>query len=278
MLPVVTLSILLSAPGAAKATSAAFDPNGGPEPVVVLLEAHSSGMVIGSDTPSLVVYENRLALQLRTNKAEQAFEYVAQTLDERTYGALLARLGSLTSGTRWKPSYDAAPGVTDQGGGTRVYLRMGDTAVVTRVRGFDFDTRGLGDAATNERFREAAAQVPAELRAVVKELRTLSLPAARKWEPPFIEMKLSPYRYVPDRSVAWPARWPGLQSERSIRRGNDSYSIYLSGTQKRELERFVSRRKPSDAVELGGRKWDFDSRFVFPAEPTWRKAFSSLRE
>ncbi len=276
LLPLVALSVLLSAPGAVKAPSV-FDPYAGPQPVVVLLETNPWLMVIGSDTPRLVVYENRLVLQLRTKQGDEGYEYVAQTLDERAYGALLGRLGSLAAGAKWKPSYDAAPGVTDQGA-TSVYLRIGNPSVVTRVFGFDFDPKHIGDPSTYKRIEQAAAQVPADLRAVVNELRTLSLPAARKWEPQFIEIMLWRYENAPDRSVAWPARWPGLRSERSIRRGHDSYSIYLSGTQRGALERFLSRRKPRGAVELGGRKWAAEYRFVFPAEPTWRKAFSSLRE
>jgi len=263
-------AFLFSALGQVEATSS-FDPYSGPKPVAVLVEMDPWLMVLGSDTPSFALYENRLAIQLRRKQAGEGYEYVAQTLDEDVYSELLARLRSLTAGTPWKPTYDAAPGITDQGT-TSVYVRTGGTAVVTQVYGFN--TKGFGQPSIDQRLSKAAANVPTNLRALVKELRTFSLPAAQRWQPQYIEVMLWPYQHAPDPSIAWPARWPGLKSKWSKNHGDDFYSIYLPGKELVALEQFLSSRKPRGAVELEGRKWSVDYRFVFPREPEWREAFS----
>jgi hypothetical protein len=248
-----------------------FDPYAGPEPVIVLLEANPWLTVIGSDTPALVVYDNRCAIQLRAATSGGEAEYVAQTLDERTYAGLLDRMSLLNAGSRIRQHYDAAPGVYDLST-TSVFVRAGAASVTTSIYGLDFSRPKGFDV---DRFSAASAQVPTVVRALISKLRTLNLPGAKPWKPQYLEVMFWPYEYAPDPSINWPARWPGFQSKWSKTRGNDSHSIYLPGSEVDALRGFLSSGKPRGAIALAGKKWAVAWRFVFPHEPVWRKPFVS---
>jgi hypothetical protein len=80
-----------------------------------------------------------------------------------------------------------------------------------------------------------------------------------------------PFDHAKEVSIIWPKDWPGLDSARAIKR-RDSYSIFLDGSMRAELQKLLSQRKETGAVEIGGKKWAVEFRSVFPSEPVWRKA------
>ncbi len=62
-------------------------------------------------------------------------------------------------------------------------------------------------------------------------------------------------------------------SDRTVKRREGSYSIFLDAALESELVNFLSKRKKKGAIEIGGKKWAASVRPVFPSEPVWRKAF-----
>lgn len=77
-----------------------------------------------------------------------------------------------------------------------------------------------------------------------------------------------PYEYAPDRSIDWPADWPGLTSEHSVRRGN-AYSIFVPAADLERLIAFLGTRRERGAVQIGGRKWAASIRLPIPMERMW---------
>ncbi len=67
---------------------------------------------------------------------------------------------------------------------------------------------------------------------------------------------LWPYEYASEPSIAWPKDWPSLSSKDTIKRGADSWSVYLPGELMPQLEAFVKtpkgkRRCPDRGQEDG---------------------------
>jgi hypothetical protein len=77
-----------------------------------------------------------------------------------------------------------------------------------------------------------------------------------------------PYDYAPEPSIIWPSEWPGLQSERTIRRG-ESYSVYVPSADLDALRDFLRSRNERGAVEIDGAKWAVSLRTPFPGEESW---------
>ena len=92
-----------------------------------------------------------------------------------------------------------------------------------------------------------------------------------------MEVMIWPYENAPDASSVWPKEWPGINSQRSMKRG-DSYSIFLDGALLPKLRKFLETGKARGAVEIGGKKWDVSYRFAFPSEPVWRNEFYGAAE
>lgn len=95
------------------------------------------------------------------------------------------------------------------------------------------------------------------------------LTGAQAWIPEQLEVMLWNYSYAPDTSIQWPSHWPGLNHSATLKHEN-SYSIFLPGTQEDALIAFLATRKEKGAVELAGKKWAVSYRPVFPA---WRSAY-----
>lgn len=119
--------------------------------------------------------------------------------------------------------------------------------------------------------RREADPLPQSVAALHKHLVGRTCEGA-PWIPEHVEVMLSPYEYAPEKSIRWPAEWPGLDSREAAQRG-DSYSIYLPGSRLKELRAFLQTRNAKGAVDVGGKKWMASYRHVFPSEPVWSKAF-----
>ena len=113
------------------------------------------------------------------------------------------------------------------------------------------------------------SKLPNEVVAAYDTLKGFHHPRSRSWLPENVEVMLWPYEYAPDPSIKWPKEWPGLNDPRTIRRGDDSFSVYLPSTSLAQLRAFLKRRSDKGAVEIDGRKWSASIRFPFPQEQLW---------
>jgi hypothetical protein len=99
---------------------------------------------------------------------------------------------------------------------------------------------------------------------------------ARLWEPEKLELHVIPYTDARGEPVAWPKGWSDLNDETTkdttewIGTG-ESYSLYLSGDHREELEQLLSGLKEKQAVLMDGRQWYMSpSRYCLPNEEVWK--------
>jgi hypothetical protein len=247
--------LLLASPAFAK-----FEPWAGPKPVAVFTEFNPWLMVIGSDTPRVVVYENGDVIFAK--KAGDTYAYHSVKLAPAELTALEARWQSVFAHTPPPNGYEMSY-ATDQATAA-FYLRNGDKTFRTSIYGWS--CRGRTPAPANLKPEE---RPPAALADLHKALCTLDYANSHEWVPKYVEVMLWDYSYAPNASIVWPNAWPGLDSPRALKRG-DAWSIFLDGSKLPELRAFLAQQRDKGAVELGGKKWAADFRYTFPSEPMWR--------
>ena len=247
--------LLLAEPAAAK-----FDPYAGPKPIAVFTEINPWLMVIGSDTPRVAVYENGDVVFAK--KIGDAYAYHTAKLSPAQLKEMEERWLSVFAAAPKPGGYDVSY-ATDQS--TAVfYLHHDEKTFATSVYGWD--CRGGTPAPADLKPEE---RPPAALKELHGTFCGFDVADSKEWVPKYLEVMLWDYSYAPEPSVAWPKKWPGLESERALKRG-DARSIFLDGSQLSDLKAFLKDRREKGAVELGGRKWAVDFRYTFPSEPMWR--------
>ena len=249
----------------ASAAAEDFNPFKGPAPLLLLMTDDPWAMVIGSDTPRLVAYEDGTVIYTREQDKVSGI-WVAQLPAERL-SQLLDIARPLLKLPGLKREYDLAPGVTDLPTTT---LFISDKGVTKVVGVYGLSARGR---AFREN-RDGENPPPEDFMKTYKALCEYVAPDAKPWVPPFVEVMLWGYAYAPEKSIVWPSKWPKLDSPRTRKRGN-SYSVFLDGTELQSLKDFVASRNEKGAVEVEGKKFAIAYRFTYPSESVWMKAFLS---
>lgn len=252
---------------------AKFDPFDGPKPLVVFIQSNPWAMVIGSDTPRVVLYENGDVVFAKMVNDQLTYHHA--TLGKPELEKVREQLKPVWALNDLKSHYDIRPNVTDQPE-AMFYLRDGERVVVTTVYGLMAPGTKLPGYFTAPESQEAS-RPPDELIKLHKWLCELDYPHSKEWTPKYVEAMLWDYSYAPDASIQWPKDWPALDSERAIQRGR-MYSIFLDGAQLPELRAFLASRNAKGAVEIGGKKMAAAYRFTFPSERAWREAFAKADE
>jgi len=244
-----------------------FEPFAGPQPMAVLLQEKPWAPIMGAETPRIVIYSNGDIIYSRGSGDDQVYFYA-----EMSY-PVLARvtdhLTPLTNVTNLKPRYSVT-GATDQGAAL-FYLHVNGKEVVTSVYGLRPEDDNGGPKA------RSLSKLPPELRELYHYLLTVDFSESRPWHSAYAEAMIFPVEDTSGGVLHWPKAWPDLKSDRVIKR-KEGYSIFLDGSMHDELKSFLSNEKKDGAVEIDGRNWSVASRSVFPSEPVWRKAFSSLED
>jgi hypothetical protein len=229
------LALLLTAPALAQSPAA------GAEPVIVYIETDPWAMVIGSDSPQFVLYDDGTVIY----RADDGYRSV--TLTEAERAALTAKV-SLAG----IPDYTDYTSATDQPSSIIIDFRTKQAAVAY--------------GATSQ-HRESG-EPDDKLLAMITLLREYQSPDAAAWEPEAIEVMIWPYEYAPEASINWPKAWPGLDHPATVQRG-DSYSLFVPISERQALLAFLDTRKPRGAVKIGGRKWAVSLRTPLPGEARW---------
>jgi hypothetical protein len=245
------------------ANAKAFLPFDGPRPIAVLLETNPWLMVVGSDTPSFVLYEDGQVIYRKISAKKEA-RYLWKLLTAAELQRLKARLASFGPYSKGNNRIDIAE-VSDQPE-TKLYLNFEETRLVASIYGINFvnETRDEGRSKT---------PLPAELRKLYVFLSSLEFKDATEWTPKYIEAIAWNYDHAVDASVSWPKQWPGLNSPMTIK-NSSTYSIFIPAAELKNVSTFLRIRKEKGAVEIDGKKFAVSVRRVFPSEPVWRKAFS----
>jgi len=239
---------LLASPLALRLPVRAFAQDGGPRPLIVLLEANPWLMVLGSDSPSFALYEDGTAIY----RAESGFQWVRLGAEERA--ALIDRVKpeAIAAQARF---YNLSPYMSDQ---QTTYL-------------FVFGPGGPKTVSIYGALRkpEIRQNLPAPIADAYGVLHGFRHPRATPWLPEKVEVMIWPYEYAPEASVIWPVGWPGLKDPATVKRRDGAYSIYLPSIELPALSAFLKTRSEKGAVEIDGHKWAVSYRFPFPREKDW---------
>jgi hypothetical protein len=227
--------LLLAAPAFAN------PPAADAEPVIVYIETDPWAMVIGSDSPRLVLYDDGMVIY----RSDGGYQSV--TLTPADSAALAAKVN--LAGIKEYTDYTS---VTDQPSSIIIDFRTKQAAV---AYGATSRHRTRGDRGD-------------KLLTMITLLREYENPEAKAWEPEAIEVMIWPYEYAPEASIIWPETWPGLDHPATVQRG-DSYSLFVPISEKEALLTFLETRKPRGAVKIGGRKWAVSLRTPLPGEARW---------
>jgi hypothetical protein len=265
-IPLVALALLIPA---SSLRAAEFHPFDGPKPIAVFIQTDPWAMVIGADTPQAAFYEDGTVIFLK--KTQDGHRYYQKKLSAAQRSDLVKRVTPVADMKGWKQFYSLR-NATDQPE-AMFYLRSGSRELTTCVYGLRKSGTERPDLTEFARDQKPD-EVPKELLELHKFLCTLDYPDSKEWSPKYVEAMIWPYENSIDASIVWPKDWPGIGSQRSMKRG-DSYSIFLDGGLQPELRKFLKACKGKGSVEIGGKKWAVSYRPVFPSEPVWMNALRS---
>jgi hypothetical protein len=227
-------------------TLAAAKKSAVPMPALVLIESDPWLDVVGSDSPSLALYEDGTVIQLKGNG------FVATQLTRDSRDKLLQSV----SAEALRPFYGefAATTSTDQIT-EELLVYHGVKPVFISVYG------SLEDP-------EVRSKIPSQVVAAFDTLKAFNPPAEHPWLPHQIEVMVWPYEYTPDVSTEWPRDLPDLNDPDTVSRG-DSFSIFVPASKLDEVRATLARRKEKGAILINGKKWAASIRFPFPQEQLW---------
>lgn len=216
-------------------------------PIVVLVETDPWIMVIGSDVPTIAIYQYGDVIYKRIENKKM--NYYSVKLDTAETQKLIYNLGISDSLVKMA-DYISASEWTDQP--TNELILNFDSARVKRVYG-------------NLRSKdESRNKTPKYFLKVYDNLINYKDKREKIWLPDFIEIMLTNYSYSPETPIKWPTYWPDLNSKSTIKRSEDLYSIYLKNENFKEFIKLIQSLKEKQAVEINGKKFSVSYRMPFP--------------
>lgn len=223
-----------------------------PNPVLVLMEFNPWLMVIGSDAPSFVLYDDGTVIF----RDAETFDYFTVTLDDEDKAAMREVI-DVDAFFALEEYYDGVP-VTDQPSNV-IYVWHADD--MKRVGAYG-DLRS--DRPYGADIPSARDTVPDVLLDAFDMMAFYEHEKADPWLPEFIEVMVWPHNTLD--FADWPDEWPSLNDECAVQRGEDSYSIYLPSEY---LDDLVDMRQDHNAVLLNGESRAFAWRYPFASEQQW---------
>lgn len=234
------------------------------EPVLVVLERNPWLMVIGSDSPTFALYDDGSVIW-RRDKPAQDKPFLRGTTTSPS--AALREIVPYDL-TKFADRYQLTSW-TDQP--TTVIWTPKKTILIYgdwRVRAHAADS-SPALAAIEDRDRQMSDSLPAEIRASLLRIDEQRKHDGDAWCPDRVEVMLWPYEYAPEESIRWPSKWPGLSAPSTIKRGADSYSLFIPAAELPALRAFLAKRRQRGAVLIDGKKMSASFRFPFPREELW---------
>ncbi len=220
-----------------------------PKPLVMLTIYDPWRMVIGSDEPTFVLYDNGLVIYQRIGSAD-APEFASVQLNDDEFEALKtdlninADLYALEADDTYYPKTDQPSNVIEL-----FDPKLGEKTISM-----------YGNLRSDEDARQNSAPKP--LIDLFDKLVAYSHPDAETWLPEQFEIIL--WEYNTSDAEPWPTNWPDLNDPTTIKR-DSVYSLYIDFDQ---YERFMELRSTANALRLDGQNWAFSLRFPLPHERT----------
>lgn len=217
-------------------------------PLVVLTEQNPWLMVIGSDLPIFVLYQNGQIIYKKV--INNKIKYFKTSIPKKEIQDQIRKLG-VTDSLKTLPSYISAMDATDQP--TSELIINFDFRMQTRVYG-------------SLRYEKSPARekTPKAFLNVFDKLINFKDNKAKEWLPDSVEVMLTSYSYSPEKPIDWPTGWPDLKDLHTVKRSVDLYSVYIDRKELDKLKKFVSSLGEKQAVKVSGRLFSIAYRFPFP--------------
>jgi len=222
------------------------------KPRVVLVEHAPWLMVIGSDSPTFVLYSNGFAIFRARDASSSPSGYFSAQLTAAQYQKLLSEV-AVSLQKNIEDLYTDSQS-TDQPM-NKLHVWVNGNRKSVKVYG------------ALRRDSEARSKAPNKFLRAFDALINFSADAS-PWVPDRTEVLIWPYDYSPERPLPWPKGWPPFEEARP-RGAQGLHQLFLPAEQFGRLREFVSSVKPKQAVLLGGRKWAISYRLPFPEEKAW---------
>ncbi len=246
------------------APSEAVQPPVNPRAIAVLVSTDPWLMVIGSDTPRVALYDDGYVIYAEQTSEDQ-YVHMAARLTPSELARVKAKLLAFTTDPV-PTQINLRPGWTDQPE-TNIALDVDGHKLITYINGRLGPVEELDGTL---RKPANADPLPAQVEGLIQYLSEFRVANAKPWVPEQLEVMLWDYGYAPEASIQWPSDWPGLHDPTTLKRGDDSYSVFLPGKQEEKLIEFLATRKDKGAIEVDGKKMVASYRRVFPR---WKDAF-----
>lgn len=223
-------------------------------PLIQLVERNPWLMVIGSDVPTFVLYEDGLVIFRKGD--ERRGEHMRADLGRAGAAALAGDIAR--SGFFDLPRSTSVAHATDQPT-VQVLVRDGLRWHLASVYGIGRDGKALHG---NE---EAA---PAFTR-TYRRLVTFDAPKAAPWNPEQIEVMLGDFSYAGS-SVPWPSAIPRPKAPIQAP-ANGVFKHFIDGKYEDDVRALQAKARDTTAVEIDGHKWSFGYRRCVPEEEYFYK-------
>lgn len=245
------------------------DPNQ-PRPLVVLMEFDPWKMVIGSDVPTFVLYDDGRIIYRNEYVADDPqatpepyetsntpyIDLLTLKLDEEELAAFLEALAIGDDFYGLEPSYDG-PMITDQ---PNIYL------AVWTDEGQPKSVNVYGDLRND--IEEARSMAPDAFLSLYDTLVAFVGEAhdgAEAWLPDQLELMVWPYESASN-GATWPEFLPTLDDPTTIDRGG-LWSVYVDSSRYAEVAEFLD--EAAGTVEIDGKFYSVMIRYPFPGADIW---------
>jgi len=224
----------------------------------MLVERNPWLMVVGSDSPTFVLYDSNRAIW-RAN-GEDGPEFRTDVLTDEEANDLQSMADALLN----LDEYISLSDWTDQPT-QEIYFWSSNGLAQRTLYGSLRSSQGTTQG--ESKVRQVA---PEPFLNLFDALANFNRTNAESWTPEYVEVMIWPYDYAPDESIEWPADWPDIYSPTTIRRG-DSYSLYVPYSEKPKLTEFLKSRNAKGAVLISEHKWAAAIRTPLPHEVDFGK-------
>jgi hypothetical protein len=274
---VAMLFLLVTGPTLA----AGFQPFAGPTPELVWIQPNSWAMVMGSDTPQFVLYDNGQVIYAKLDGRE--FTYHSCVLNESQVKEVRQNVAAVLQVKTLKQWYSLVHATDQPIASFFFHPTTKSDPIIVEAYGLaypDGDSRGSRALEAEKKLYpdEKRDEVPTELMSLDKYLGSFDVKDCPVWQPQYIEVMIWSFDYAKTAPVTWPKDWPGLNSERTMPRHDGAYSIFLDGVKLSELQKLLAPLDEGGAMILDGKKWAVAFRPAVPSEPVWRTAFEKVEE
>lgn len=220
------------------------------QPLVVLMEFDPWNMVLGSDSPRFVLYDNGRVIFIRRDKMGD-FEFATSQLDEDDFEELREAFAVGEDFYALDEYYDLLL-PTDQ---PNNFIHVWDEELGEKSVGV------YGDLRNDE---EARGMAPEAFLDLYDQIVAYDNDLAVTWHPAKFEVMVWPYET--SGATEWPRSWPDLEDPTTVEHGGVT-SIYLDIEL---LDTFYELAEDaSGAFRINGETYSVSVRYPFPAEEFW---------